>query len=85
MNNIENYLKENPELIKDFMQSNGELLNEIKNRFEGFLDSGDLVGKFLLSKALFEILQVTGEATKSALKAELAEHGLNITNVKGNC
>ena len=85
MNEIEQYLHENPELIERFMKNNKELLNEIKDRFAGFLESGDLISRYLLSKALFEILRVTGEATKELLRYEMQEQGINLTDVKGHC
>ena len=85
MNEIEAYLHENPELIERFMNDNEALLNELKDRFAGFLESGDLIGRYLLSKALFEILRVTGEASKELLKTEMSQRGLNITDAKGSC
>ncbi len=85
MNEFEQYLYDNPELLKRFMNDNEALLNEIKARFAGFIESGDLIGKFLLSKALFEILRVTGQATKELLKQEMQRQGVNITDTKGSC
>lgn len=85
MDDIEQYLYENPELIEQFLNNNKTLLNEIKNRFDEMQASGDLIGRYLLSKALFEILRVTGEATKELLKQEMAKRGVNITGDGARC
>ena len=85
MNEIEQYIFDNPELIERFMNDNKALLNEIKDRFAGFLESGDLIGRYLLSKALFEILRVTGEASKELLKQEMSQRGINVTAKSGSC
>lgn len=86
MNNIEQYLYENPELIKRFMKDNEALLNEIKDTYAKMLASGDLTGRFLLSKALLEIVKVTTEAGQELLKQEMQEqHGMNLMDTEGKC
>ena len=85
MNNIEQYLYENPELIKRFMNDNRKLLNEIKQQYADMLESGDLVGRFLLSKALMEILTIATKAGQELLKAEMSQQGINVTTNKGSC
>lgn len=86
MNNIEQYLYQNPELIERFMNDKKELLNEIKQTYADMLESGDLVGRFLLSKALMEILTIATEAGKELLKREMQErHGVNLMNTEGKC
>jgi hypothetical protein len=40
MNNIEQYLYDNPEVLKDFMTNHEKLLNEVKNSFAGFIENG---------------------------------------------
>ena len=87
MNEIEAYLHENPELIQRFMKDNEKLLNEVKDRFAGFLESGDPVGKYLLSMALFEILRTVKDASKALMKAEIAERfGLShLMDTEGKC
>ena len=86
MNEFEQYLFDNPELLKKSMERNEPLLNEVKDRFAEFLESGDLIGRYLLSMALFEILRVTGEATKDLLKQEMQEqHGINLMDTEGIC
>lgn len=85
MNNIEAYLHENPELIERFMNDNEALLNEIKQQYADMLESGDLVGRFLLSKALLEILTIATEAGQELLKAEMSQQGINVTTNKGSC
>ena len=73
MNNIEQYLYDNPEVLEDFMTNHEKLLNEIKDSFAGFIENGDPVGKYLLSMALFEILRTVKDASKTLMKAEIAE------------
>lgn len=73
MNNIEQYLYDNPEVLKDFMTNHEKLLNEIKDSFAEFIENGDPVGKYLLSMALFEILRTVKDASKALMKAEIAE------------
>lgn len=73
MNNIEQYLYDNPEVLEDFMTNHEKLLNEIKDSFAGFIENGDPVGKYLLSMALFEILRTVKDASKALMKAEIAE------------
>ena len=85
MNNIEQYLYENPELIKRFMNDNKKLLNEIKDTYAKMLESGDLTGRFLLSKALLEIVKVTTEAGKALMQAEMQERGITMTDTEGKC
>lgn len=85
MNEIDEYLHENPEILERFIHDNKELLNEIKNRYADMLANGDLIGRFLLSKALMEILKITTEAGKALMQAEMQEQGLNVTDVKGHC
>lgn len=85
MNEIEAYLHENPELLEKFMENNQELLNTIKDRFAGFIGSGDLISRFLLCTSLFEILRVEHAASKEWMAAELAAKGINITDITGNC
>ena len=85
MDNLEQYLFDNQELITDFLKDNKELLNEIKARFEGFVELGDFVGRYLLSQALLQILKVATEKSKDLLSAELAVAGINITDSGGSC
>ena len=85
MDNLEQYLFDNQELITDFLKDNKELLNEIKARFEGFVELGDFVGRYLLSQALLQILKVATEKSKELLAAEMALKGINITDAGGSC
>ena len=85
MNAIEEHLYEHPEILEEFMKNNEELLNNIKDRFAGFLENGDVVSKFLLMKAVMEIIRTVGEASKILMKHELQQQGINITSVKGTC
>ena len=85
MNNLEQYLFDNQELIADFLKDNKELLNEIKTRFENFSQSGDFVGRYLLSQALLQILKVATTESKALLKTEMALAGVNITDAGGSC
>ncbi len=86
MNEIEQYIFDNPQLLKRFMKDNEALLNEVKNKYADLFRDGDLIGRYLLSKALFEILRVTGEATKELLKQEMQEqHGMNLMDTEGKC
>jgi len=86
MNEIEAFLHENPELIERFMKDNENLLNEIKQKYADMLESGDLTGRFLLSRALMEIVKVTTQAGQELLRYEMmAGQGINIAAKKGSC
>ena len=87
MNEIEQYLYDNPEVLKDFMTNHKKLLNEVKDSFAGFIKNGDPVGKYLLSMALFEILRTVKDASKAVLQAEIAERfGLShLMDTEGKC
>jgi len=85
LNNIEQYIKDNPVVISEFMNGNRELLLEIKKRFEDFLESGDLISRYLLAQALLQILKTATEKSKELLSAELAVAGINITDSGGSC
>ena len=85
MNNIEQYLYENPELIERFMNDNKALLNKIKNKYADFFRDGDLIGRFLLSEALMGIVKATTEAGKALMQAEKQERGITMTDTEGKC
>lgn len=86
MNEFEQYLHNNPQLIEKFMHDKKPLLNEIKDIYAKMFASGDLTGRFLLSKALMEIVRATTEEGKALMQAEMREqHGINLTNNKGSC
>ncbi|MCK4487446.1 MAG: hypothetical protein KAU38_11890 [Desulfobacterales bacterium] len=85
MNEIEEYLHENPELIERFLHDNKPLLNEIKQTYADMLESSDLTGRFLLSKALLEIVRVTTETGKALMQVEMQARGINLTDVVGQC
>jgi len=53
--------------LQIFLKDNKELLNEIKTRFENFSQSGDFVGRYLLSQALLQILKVANKQKSKAL------------------
>ena len=85
MNDFEEYLYKNPQLIEKFMRDKKPLLNEIKQTYADMLESGDLTGRFLLSKALMEIVKITTEAGQELLKAEMSQQGINVTTDRGVC
>jgi hypothetical protein len=73
MNQIEQFLSDNPELIDNFIKDNGELIQAIKDRFKQFTGAGDVAARFLLSSALLEVLQVELEASKDQLRDTILE------------
>lgn len=85
MNEIDEYLHENPEILEEFTQYNKALLTLLKERFEFFSKEGDVVSGYLLMRAVMGIVYITGEETKASIGAELAKAGVNITNTKGHC
>jgi len=72
--------------LQIFLKDNKELLNEIKTRFENFSQSGDFVGRYLLSQALLQIFKGSKQQkSKALLKTEMALAGVNITDAGGSC
>lgn len=53
---IEDLIRANPELLKEFNRKHGAILAELRARFQRFIAAGDLIGKYLMSKTLLEIV-----------------------------
>lgn len=53
---LEKFLNDNPEKIAAFKADNSDVLNLIVQRFKYFHEGGDVIGKYLLSTAMVEIL-----------------------------
>ncbi len=53
---IEDHIKTNPEILENFNHDYGDILAELRARFQRFIAAGDLIGKYLMSKTLLEIV-----------------------------
>ena len=90
LNEIDSYLYENPAIVNRFMAENQDLFKAIKDRFKLFLDNENLVARYLMARALNDLvkdeLQISkGQIRQEAFKqcglilkdADNTKHGLN--------
>lgn len=68
ISNIDKYLMENPKILKQFLEENRELINDLKTRFDIFLKADDLYSRYLLCKALFGILTIMRDVSKEKIQ-----------------
>lgn len=77
MTKIDEYLHDNPRLLSEFMQ-HGDILRELRRRFEIMIAEGDVVSRYLLTKALQETIQVSAETAKEILRERIRERGVMV-------
>ena len=80
---IDDELRKNPEILEKFNRDHGAILVELRGRFQTFLTSGDVIGRYLLTRALFETIQIQGEVAKQHIQERIAEQGVFIHNGSG--
>lgn len=78
LNDIEQFILENPKTLDRFADENGKLLEALKQRFISYQKNNDVVSKYLLMTALTEILTVVSDVTKKMIAAQLREKNINI-------
>ena len=84
MNDLEKYINEHQEIVAQFRADNSDLLDALRNRFVSFQESGDTVGKYLLSQALIEVLTAAHKAASEALQDKQREAKANLVPVGGS-
>jgi len=90
LSDIDQYLYENPAIVNRFMVDNSDVFEAIKQRFKLYLDGNNVVARYLLARALNDIVmdelrtskgQVKEQAFKQCglvlMDAEDTKHGIN--------
>ena len=77
---IEKLLHENPDLLKTFLESHQDILVDLRARFQTMIASGDMIGRYLMCKALFETIDIQGKVAKEHIERKAREIGYNITD-----
>ncbi len=80
---IEEEIKNNPEILKNFNRDHADLLTELRGRFQVFIANGDVVGRYPMTKALFETIQIQSEVSKQHIQERIAEHGVFVVHKGG--
>ena len=70
LSEIDQYLYENPELVTRFTAENIDLLKSIKDRFKMFLDNENLVGRYLLARALNDLVRDELQVSKGQIREQ---------------
>ena len=70
LNDFDAYLFENPELIDRFTAETTDLFRAIKDRFKLFLDAENLVGRYLLARALNDLVRDELQVSKGQIRTE---------------
>ncbi len=78
MKALDKYIQDHPEGVEKFKADNMELVNKIKGRFRKFTTDGNLLNRVLLADALFNIMEVERDLSKTIMKAQLEAQGLVI-------
>jgi len=73
LSEIDQYLYENPEIVDTFLSDNKELLHAIKQRFSMFLDNGDVLSRYLLARALNDLVREELEVSKGQVREQAFE------------
>ena len=90
LSEIDQYLYENPAIVDRFTADNTDLFKAIKQRFKLYLDGENVVARYLMARALNDLvkdeLQISkGQIRQEAFKqcglilkdADNTKHGLN--------
>ena len=70
LNDFDSYLLENPKLIDRFLVENSNLFKAIKDKFKLFLDAENLVGRYLLARALNDLVRDELKVSKGQIKEQ---------------
>ncbi len=70
LNEFDSYLFENPELVDRFTAENQDLFKAIKARFKLFLNNENLVGRYLLARALNDLVRDELQVSKGQIRQE---------------
>lgn len=74
VNEIDQFLFDNPEILEQFNKDHGDIIKALNERF--VLLEADTIGRYLLSLALVETLRVATAASRQAIADQLLERGV---------
>ena len=68
LNEIDSYLHENPAIVDRFTADNTDLFRAIKDRFKLYLDGENVVARYLMARALNDLVKDELQISKGQIR-----------------
>ena len=73
LSDIDQFLYENPAIIDRFMADNTDIFEAIKQRFKLYLDGNNVVARYLMARALNDLVREELEVSKGQVREQAFE------------